>query len=575
VTVATGDVVVRHCAVHVHRRGGWSWGPEPDQLARRVVAALPDLLARRFAEQLAGEVDVEITEPVRIVVSVPLAVLASGLGPDQLPVDILVDPAPPAEPSIVDGPGTPPSQRWSPRGAPKTSATAFPLGDPAELDRLLRTLPPEVLRRYRAAGGLPTGADGGDGDAPTAAGPAGPVAADPDRPAVVADLGPAGGRARLDGSVEVGSALPFLVVGALARIGLLDAVGPVLAGAGLAGEDAPLFAAALAYKVLASPERGWRRTAGDRVAAAALAGLADEVPEEDLTALAHRITPALPVLDGLIAMTLCDGHEPDSPLLLAAAHERQGGGLLLVEPDGLFPIAWADEVGALLPCWERCGRPPVLVPSPPGPPAPASVAGSPGPPARAHNAGLLRVAGPVPGVGPPAPVLAPVGTRHIREWAGAGAVLVSDAGPTRGEWGWRRLPSPRRWWAIGALPRPLTGVDLAGLAGDLDELVGLMAQRRAVPLAGEPAVERTLTMAATVALGTISWLLWRHREPPVPQLALTRLADLSAVVSYDADVVRVRLPLGRRHSDLLEHGLLTDIPQVVWLGGRTVSFSGG
>jgi hypothetical protein len=125
------------------------------------------------------------------------------------------------------------------------------------------------------------------------------------------------------------------------------------------------------------------------------------------------------------------------------------------------------------------------------------------------------------------------------------------------------------------LAEPPAGIDLATLTSALDELVALMAARRAVPLAEDGAFERTLTLIATLGLGTIAWLLWRHREPPDPQLTLARLGDLGALVRFEPDAVRVRLPLGQRHTDLLEHDLLADVPNVVWLGGRTLTFSGG
>jgi hypothetical protein len=69
--------------------------------------------------------------------------------------------------------------------------------------------------------------------------------------------------------------------------------------------------------------------------------------------------------------------------------------------------------------------------------------------------------------------------------------------------------------------------------------------------------------------------LWRTRERTDPLLALERFGDLDAVVRFDEDRVRVRLPLGKRFRDLKETGLLEDIPAVSWLGFRRVVFSGG
>ncbi|MFJ6997946.1 hypothetical protein [Streptomyces sp. NPDC003090] len=89
------------------------------------------------------------------------------------------------------------------------------------------------------------------------------------------------------------------------------------------------------------------------------------------------------------------------------------------------------------------------------------------------------------------------------------------------------------------------------------------------------AAERTATLAALLGLSTIAWTLWRDRETPDPLLALHRFADLEATVRFDRDAVRVRVPLGRRHTDLLRGGLLADVPDVPWLGGRPLTFTGG
>ena len=101
------------------------------------------------------------------------------------------------------------------------------------------------------------------------------------------------------------------------------------------------------------------------------------------------------------------------------------------------------------------------------------------------------------------------------------------------------------------------------------------AERAAVPLAASPALGRSLLLAAGLGLGTLAWTLWREREPTDPLLALERFADLSARVSFEPHRVRVRLPLGPRHSDLSAHGLLADVRGVPWFGDRVVEFSGG
>jgi hypothetical protein len=337
-------------------------------------------------------------------------------------------------------------------------------------------------------------------------------------------------RAPAVGEVQVWSVLPFLLAGPLARIGYLDAIGPALAGAEMAG-DAPLFAAALAYKVLGVTDRGWRRAAQDTVAAAAFAGLDSPVPEEQLVGFARRVRPALPVLDGVLALSLCRGHDAGEPLALVGLDD---GGLLLVDTQGMFPIAWADGVSELLPHWQACGRPPVLVCDTPLP------------------------------------------TGCLRELASAGVRFVTDVRPLRGD-PLVRMPWRTPMWTVDGAEHDLRlAAALPGHATRLGSLVNaLVVERRAVPLAPERELERSVTLAASLGLGTLAWMLWRDRETPDPVLALSRFGDLEASVRFERKVVRVRVPLGRRHSDLLRCGLLTDVPNVVWLGGRTLTFSGG
>jgi hypothetical protein len=174
------------------------------------------------------------------------------------------------------------------------------------------------------------------------------------------------------------------------------------------------------------------------------------------------------------------------------------------------------------------------------------------------------------------------GGAAVDELAAAGVPLVTGAPPARGE-AWRRLPGAgRRWiagpahaWAAGHLAVRAAAADLTGPASAAEELMAAMAARRASPRASHPGLERTLTLLAAAGLGTVAWLLWRHREPTDPQLALTRLGDLGGVVRFGADEVRVRLPYGRRHDDLAAHGLLADVPAVAWLDGRTLTFGRG
>jgi hypothetical protein len=559
-----GEITVHRCAVRVVRRGGWSWGPDPRGLVQRVLDALPDLLAAEFGEYLTGDgPDLEITEPVRL--SVRLSARGGGgLVPASLVLDRAVSGEPLSEPVPVPVPvpGVPATALVE----PSTSDTAVEPPDfvtdvPVaalfeellardELAALLALLPDETVRRYLSALLAEGAGEPADPGAPgPVAGPAAELARRlglPEPPATRAELlellgsppGETGERAgtaaavvestsggvtavpRPVGETRVGSVLPFLLAGPLARTGYLDAIGPALSGVDLL-DDAPLFAAALAYQVLGEPQRGWRRTPEDDVAAATFAGL-DSVP--DLTGFARQAGPALPVLDGVLALSLCRGHDAAVPLLIAGVDD----GLLLVDAPGLFPVAWSSTVEGLLPHWEACGRPPVLVRDGPLPPA------------------------------------------CLRELAAAGVRFLTDARPLRDD-PLTRLRSRTPLWTTGGVVEPRLA---AGLPAErLDELVRtLFAARRAVPLARDHALDHSVALAASLALGMIAWQLWGG-ETPV--LTLTRFADLEATVRFTRDAVRVKIPLGRRHADLSRGGALTDVPDVVWLGGRTLTFSGG
>jgi hypothetical protein len=329
---------------------------------------------------------------------------------------------------------------------------------------------------------------------------------------------------------DVTCALPFLLLGPLAQTGYLAALGPALQPVGLQAHAA-VFATALAYTVMGPLERAWRRRPEDLVAAAAFAGLGTSVPGQALTEFARVAGPALPALDAVVTRALAEGHTAGEALVLVAVGERADGGLLLFDREGLFPVAWADAVAGLMPAWRMFGSPPVLV---------ASTA---------------------------------VGALHGLADADASFVVATPPGRTER---WRRLP-PHRLWTNNddpALARHASGYQQAvDLAAALTQ--ALAGERAAVPLAASPALGRTLLLAAGLGLGTLAWTLWREREPTDPLLALERFADLSARVSFEPDRVRVRLPLGPRHSDLSVHGLLADVHGVPWFGGRVVEFSGG
>jgi hypothetical protein len=102
----------------------------------------------------------------------------------------------------------------------------------------------------------------------------------------------------------------------------------------------------------------------------------------------------------------------------------------------------------------------------------------------------------------------------------------------------------------------------------------LIAGRPVVPRGDCPNLERTALLSASTGLGMLAWALWREREPVNPLLALDRLGDLDGSARITRATVEVRPAVGRRYLDLKEHSVLADIPEVPWLGGRTVTFVG-
>ncbi|MCG0288581.1 hypothetical protein [Streptomyces sp. PSAA01] len=588
-----GEITVHRCTVTVVRRGGWSWGPDPRGLVQRVVDSLPELLADHFAERLtAGGPDVEITEPLTVTVRPGRSGSPAWNASGRLPVEVDFAPVP-----MVEIPTTAPDTRAlsfeesfaaepAPWTAPTAAALFTELAERGELDALLALLPndsvltyvlallgtddataarllAELVRRALATGpaealpeplrAMATTTDATDlprvlaayvasADREETARLARSLTAPHDRSADeppdatpgitdTAPPRPVGDilTPRTTDEVQVWSALPFLLAGPLARIGYLDAIGPALSGLDLA-DDAPLFAAALAYKVLGATARGWRRTERDGEAAAAFAGLHPPVPEERLTAFARQVRPALPVLDGILALAVCRGHDPADPLLITGADDA----LLLADAQGMFPIAWAAEAAVLLPYWEAAGRPPVLLCDGPLPP----------------------------------------GT--LRELAAGGVPFLTGIRPLRGDPVVRLPWRTPLWTATGTTPDPRLAAALPAHTQRLTDLTtALITERRAVPLAPDGGLERTVTLAAALGLATLAWTLWRDRETPDPLLALNRFADLEATVRYEPTAVRVRVPMGRRHADLLRGGLLADVPDVAWLGGRTLTFSAG
>jgi hypothetical protein len=327
-------------------------------------------------------------------------------------------------------------------------------------------------------------------------------------------------------------ALPFLMLGPLRQAGYLDAAVLALADERLLSA----YAAALAMKVLPPPSRGWLRDGRASATAAVFAGLNHKLSDSEFSEVARRAEPALLVMDDVVLSDLKKGHIAGTPFFVVSA----GSERLVVDADGGVVLSAADDdrvVGAAL-----------------------------------RETGGEWVA-----------VLADAATPGLmRALAEAGVAFVTDARPGRGE-RWKRVAGTPDftsvWWTSSSGPPPRAVLSRIESRGDLTDRTTAgwraLADRPAVPRAQAARFERSLSLAAAYGLGTIAWALWRDRGPSDPLLALERLATLDVRVRFDRAQMRVGLPLGMRHHDLRQHGVLADVPDVPWLGGRTVVFNGG
>lgn len=609
------NVIIRHCVMRVVRRGGWSWGPEPRRLAADAARALPALLADELDRVLPEDVEGELSAPLQLDVRVGLADLrawarrgapdAAGspamapgpIGGASSPVPEAIaravrralDAAPlavtAARPAPI--PDTPPEllPLVSSRRAAAVLNVLVAWRAASALEGMLRALPDaavaawhRALLEWEDAPSLPPEVAESPSLAPLepflarlaaqseGAGTAGRLRL---RVQVAVELAAARGvppssafaratiaerlpfepietsaassraearvstvttakRAEPRTEVRIASALPFLLLGPLHRTGWIDMADATFAAADLL-DTLPTLAIGLATKVLPEPERGWRRTSAAITASAAFAGDGQQRDDSEIGALARLAAPLAPALDAVTRRSLLDGRHPGEILLLCAA----GGARLLVDPPGVFLLAVADagDVESLA-AVARESRAPLFVP---------------------EDAADARL------------------TAALDE---AGVVFVTPARPVRGET-WRAVPGTRapRLFSNGRAGAVSPPPDNTGTAaGDIwAELV-----RRPLPgRPADPALDRCLALAAAMALGTIAWELWRHREPTHPALTLERFGDLEGTVRFEARRVRVRLPLGKRFRDLKTGGFLEDVPRVPWLGFRTVEFSGG
>ena len=334
------------------------------------------------------------------------------------------------------------------------------------------------------------------------------------------------------------SALPFLLLGPLASVGYLKALDATLEAAD-ALDAMPLYAAALAYKTLAPPVRGWRREPWAITSASAFAALSQPAAEPSLVELARRLSDYLSPLDAALSGALMRGHTPEQPLLLLRTGPDAEGGFLLSDVEGAFPLRWAQSVEGLRQVLIELDSSVVLIPQ------------------------------------------ATAGVELLRWMDEEGLRFITDAVPTRGEhWRAVRRSPQERWWTNETIMSDSAITQKArALSGAAEDAAAvwqaLHAERPSIPLADDARLERHLTLAASTALGTIAWELWREREPTAPHLALERFSNLDALVVYTREAVQVSLPLGKRFQDLRDYGLIDDVADVPWFDGRRLTFTSG
>jgi hypothetical protein len=614
----SADILIHHCSLRIARRHGWSWGPDARALLRAALQRLPEMLAMRLAESWPEQLECEVVAPLRLRLSVRMEELlelgaGSGAGPaaggapgslaqrlDTLLLELVQrasSGAPPAVPpeSVAEEAAPDVNLLWagtvltvllgwhrqgilqeqllmfsqaalaswhaslqgagaarSARAVPEAAKIAALAGEHAAL---ALPLPAGVRASLVRRIGLMVAAAGEFGVSTADPAIAQAFAAhrafelapsvDAQRPdgivvrpaeAQAAPVqsrraqAPDSGRAALTSfDVKICSALPFLLLGPLSRTGYLQTVGAVFEAAQML-PALPALAVALARKVLEPPQRGWFRSAQSALAAAAFAGQPEPLPDANIADMARLLAPFVSPLDGQVASVLTAGHTPGSVLVLQAA----APGWILFEEEGMFPIAWAGTVERLFARMAALGGELLLVP----------------------QSAL------VPGL--------------LTQLDDAGFRFITDAAPARGEH-WRSVfAGPLRAWTnvIARTPPAITRLEHAG-AASAQLWQGLTAERPLMGGAGVPEVERSLALAAALALGTISWSLWRERETATPLLALERFADFDGRVSFRPDLVQVHLPLGRRFMDLKGAGWLDDIADVPWLDGRPLRFKQG
>lgn len=599
------ELAIHRFRLSLARAGGYGWGPDRERVFAAMKHALPAQIGEALAARLDSDHDLEINEPVRLGARVTLAELAAACASDTamnaLATRLVAGWTPPPSVAVAIEaaqararaeaaierlariePGSPPARDatatepviavlldWHARGELATMLAGFSIGalrrwlavvvaaapgittqrdssgtepvalrdaqhagEAESLRTELATLV-ETLARHRGSSDREATSSDSSVVPPGAAAALRkvPARSSSDRPAALRDVDARPSspppprrvkpqRPRSTTTIVDGFALPFLLLRPLAQIGYLDALAASFSAADR--DDAlPGFAAALALQVLRPPRHGWQHDATVTATAAAFAGDI-ELPALDLPSdLVELRTP----MDRVLARAVLGGHDTHKPLLL----HRRPDGIVLVEPDGLFPVAWCETLDELLAICSPTARTLAI----------AAATAEPS-------------------------TLTMLDARDV--------CFVTDAPPSRRET-WRRPSVVRAWTnARDQSDSSLTShLSILHLADDIDELIEVLAARTLH--ATLPAVQRSVGLAAAVALGDLAYRLWRDREPTSPQLALARFSDLTARIELGPHHIDVRIPRGARYRDLDRCGFLATV-RIPWLAGRTLNLGG-
>ncbi len=336
---------------------------------------------------------------------------------------------------------------------------------------------------------------------------------------------------KLRAPVAIESVLPFVVTGILARRKYLDGLAAALACTDSL-DQAGCFAAALAYKLCAPPNRGWDRNVATRRLGAVMCGRDEPPTNPEMERFLRGLSTASRTLD--------------ASLWPASRAARRQPGILVEKLDAqtwaALDIASAQPLGWATRCAELL-RLDDLLPGRLWWLAPGAV--DSGFAAAMQDRGLRGVAQGAP--------------PRVAGWLSAGHSLSTNEPTLRRHGAWLRKTFDE---AHGNLTSTHT---------ELIELRPLVLPARGPT---RTVAEFSITLAVCSALGDIADTLRRGRESAHPLLAMQRFADLSGTVSFEEGRVLVRPALGRRFMDLSQHGLLRDITAVPWWPGRRLEFAG-